>query len=354
MVSLPIRELANTELPGSVFGIEDLADAKISSDLRSAVSLVDTACRHRKLPIVFLSRPEIFTNTASLTWLQQQLGEASDHLCISDGMSVRTVPAMRNHMFLYRLGIQANLDAFTTLLRRAPELISTMRGQINTAFGVKLGIKHIDLPTVVLPGCDTGSRLVPYLYPFFLNKSSAQRSAERSIIHGAMENFDLFGFTRIVYVPLSEVAAHDHMFAEVIGALLIQAYFDPSICVILRMPFLASSSATLAERIAAGLAGLCGAHVTIPRIMATNILFSTDDLDETLLLESNTVAECIAHESFDFWRHSPDFYAACKRVIVYVPARRRRDRAGIRSLLRHLLGRDPTLRWLPFEDPNEP
>ncbi len=353
-VSLPARELAEDPPPGSLFGTEHLAEARISSDLRVAVGLIDTACRRRNLPLVFVARPEIFTHSASLAWLQGKLGGVENHLCISDGMAIRVVPSMRNHMFLYRQGIQANTDAFGRLMRRAPELISTLRAQVNTAYGVRLGQQRLAPPTVVIAGESGQPAQAAELYRFYLNRHTAPQSALLSIAAGPLGPDHIAAFTRIVYVPLTEVAARDRAFAQVLGPLLLAAYFDPATCVLLRLPQLAAPLVPVSERIAVALAGLCVAPCTIPRVLADNILYVTEDPGADWLHGAGATVDLVAHESFDFWRHPIDFYGRCRAITIHASARRRGDRGGVRAALAGLLGRAPDLRWLPRDDPNDP
>ncbi len=356
-VSLPVRELADDPPPGSLFGIEHLAEARISSDLRVAVGLIDQACRRRNLLLVFVARPEIFTHGVSLAWLQDKLKGFENHLCISDGMAIRVVPEMRNHMFLYRQGIQANADSFSRLMRRAPELISTMQAQVNTAYGVRLGARRVAPPTLVIAGDPDAPPPEAELYRFYLNRHSLQHSASVSVGAGPLHPGQIGPFDRTIYVPLTEVAARDRAFAELLAGLLLQAYFDASMRVVLRLPHLASPEALpgsdLADRIVAAVAGLCVTRVNIPRVIADNIVYSTDDAAADWLHDSGAAVRMVAHESFDFWRHTPDFYARCATITVYAARQRRGDRTGMRAVLSGLLGRPPELCWLPRHDVNE-
>jgi hypothetical protein len=352
-VSVPVRELAEDPPAGSLYGLDDLARARISSDLRVAVGLIETACRQRSLPLLFITRPEIFTNSASLAWLQAQLRGVQDHLCISDGMTIRVVPEMRNHVFLYRPGVQSNTDGFTRLMRRAPEFISTMSAQVNTAFGVRLHARRVAPPTLVIAAETETAPAEARLYPFYLNRQAAARSAAVSLSSGGMDPGALGAYRRTVYVPLTEVAARDAAFADVLASLLLQAYFDPTMCVVMRLPHLASGTATVADRITTAVAGLCVARVGIPRVVADNIVYTTEDARTDWLCGPQTTLEFLAHEAFDFWRHTSAFYARCQSMTVHAPWRRRGDRAGIRAALCGILGRSPELRWLPA-DPHDP
>ena len=64
------------------------------------------------------------------------------------------------------------------------------------------------------------------------------------------------------------------------------------------------------------LAGLCAARSSIPRVVADNIWFATEDLDLAFLHANSAEITCVAHESFDFWRHPRAFYNSCATVTV--------------------------------------
>lgn len=349
-ISLPPREMAGAMPPASLFSIDYLADAAISDDLRIAVALVADMCRVHKIPIVLIARPEVFTNSASLAWLQDQLGGIVNHLCITDGMTVRVIPEMRNHVFAYRLGIKANEEAFMRLLHRVPEFILTLESQINTAFSVKLNSKRLSPPTQLVPAPPETQLNPPELYPFVFDPHNPLNAAKRSLSAGPIGLAPILDFERLTYIPLTEVAARDRFFAEGIGAALTRAYFDPTFGIILRMPPLADPRADIAERIAVGLAGLCAAHTSIPRVLTEKIAWSRDDLDSTIFQSNHPDVDGILHGSFDFWRHPRSFYAACASVTVHMPANRRRDRANIRPLLQDLIREDMKIHWLPYDD----
>ncbi len=345
-ISLPASELSALGPASSLFGIEQIRRAPISDDLRTAINVV--LAHAGDLRVVFIARPEVFTNSASLGWLTEKLAGIANHLCISDGLTIRVVPGLRNHMFLYRLGIECNAIACAKLLRRVPEFIGTMAGQVNTALTVKLDGRRFLPPTLALPGLARADRAEPQFYPFFLNRNSAKLSAERSFAAGSLLPGSMSRLSQLVYIPLTEVAARDRQFAERIGVAIREAYFDTSTGIILRLPFLAKTSATIAEGIALGLEGLCVTPASIPRLPAENIVFTNEDLDTKAFHRRNV--HILAHETFDFWRHPPAFYSNCRSVTVHVSALRRPDSTAIRAVLRGVLGRAPEIKWVSRDD----
>jgi hypothetical protein len=310
------------------------------------VTVVADMCRLHEVPVIFIARPEVFTNSASLVWLQQQLGGIKNHLCITDGMAVRIIPEMHNHMFAYRLGIQENADTFARLLRRVPEFISTLASQVNTAFSLTQNGKRLRPATCILPASNHERPGQPELYPFLLHPHDALSAAKRSLSAGAIEAAPFWNLKQVIYIPLTETAARDAIFAEEVGTILTRAYFDPTLGVILRMPFLVDSAASVVERIAVGLTGLCAARSNIPRVLTEKIAWCTDDLDSTIFQSNQAKINGILPGSFDFWRHPPSFYAACTSVAVHMPAHRRLDRAHIRPLLQKLIRDDVGIHWL--------
>ena len=132
-VSLPVRELGRTPLPGSVFGAAALVEAPLSEPLRRALALVSSAARRGGAELLFVARPEIFIYGEGLTWLRATLGPARRHLSLSDGTAVKLIPGLSNHVFFYGLSRRDDSGALRQLMRRAPELLGQFDSQLNTA-----------------------------------------------------------------------------------------------------------------------------------------------------------------------------------------------------------------------------
>jgi len=342
-VSLPARALVNANLPASLFAIADLAGADLPANLLAAIDLIEQECRRRKLPLVFIARPEIFIGAAPLAWLKDRLNGIRNHLCITDGSFLRVIPHMRNHMFHYCLAVAEAADAFARLRLRAPELLSTLGLQVNTAFTAG---RRAQPPILALPPRGVPTAGETALYRFFLDRRFPERGVARSLAAGVSDPARWKTLSRVTYVPLNETSLHDGAFLDAIGSLLAPAARDPSSGIILGLP----EQGTVPQRMQTVLAGLCAARSTAPRMDAENIAFATGDPAASIRHDGGPAIDCIAHAASDFWRQPPKSYAAYATMTVHAPNTRRQDGAPLRTLLRSLLGRDPTLRWRPDAD----
>jgi hypothetical protein len=320
LISLPGAEVRDIDLPGSLAELHDVLAATISPELRSAVLLLRDAALERGVEPKFIVRPEIFTNGVSEHWLHTRTGGISQHLCLSDGTSLKHISGFQTHVFFYCLSFLDNLLALRTLFRHAPELMTQARSQVNSSFALGNGGRRVQPVPIFL------SRAIPLdhppstLLPFLLNRDSAEDSADRIEQQGPIVPESLTGFTEARYVPLTETAMNDRAFARTVAELMLRACFDPATLLVLRLPFDRGGNNTLARRVAAILPALRDTGIVIPRASPRNIVFATQDLEEDHPILDRFSLRILVHESFDFWRHSFGFYARAARVTVLASA----------------------------------
>ena len=354
-VSLPAVEMAKLTLSGSLFSAAELAAAPVSPDLLRAVQLVEAANAKRGGRLVFIARPEVFTDQVTLAWLNERLDGIGNHLCITGGSTVRVLPGLRNHMFCYRPGIQANSEALRRLCWRAPELIAGLGVQINSAMRVQLGGTSVGPGSqLLMPQTDAppaaGADL-PELFGFCITPGPAERAASWMLARGPADTAARTGFARAAYLPLTETALSEPVFCDAVADSVAAAFFDPAACLLLRLPELAApgptvSSAPLADRLAFAVARLSHGRVALPRVPAGNIFFLTGDPGPALLDGLGVPPALVLPESFDFWRHPTAFYGRFASIAVLGLAARRRAYGPLSALLTKALGRKPELRWL--------
>lgn len=347
-ISLPARELRGAMLPGSIFDRDALAAAPISQPLRSAIDLVIEACGAAGVTPSFVARPEIFTNGASLAWLQEKLPGVEDHLCISDGSTVRVLPGMRNHVFLYQLGVQENWVEFQRLAHRVPGFLASLSSQVNTAFRFRNGRRLACPPTCLLmpkgqPTIDNAAFL-----RFYLNPGSIEDSVARVIDDGSAEAGQAPSGAKVICVPLTEAACYDRPFCRWLGDAVARAYFDREACIVIGLPSCADAEATIADRVRAVVLGLRDYASEVPRLPATNVLLSVDHLGEGIFVGRDMTTELVIHETFEFWRYPRTFYETFSDITVLRPQGRQRD--GLMPLLTEAFGRRPATRRLPREN----
>jgi hypothetical protein len=342
-VSLPAKELLGHRLPGSFFGREHLLAAKISDELRRAISLIEQAAFERGVTTIYVARPEIFTHAESLSWLRDKLGTIRDHLSISDASTVRVIPGMRNHVFFHALGRRHAASDLTQLERRAPELLFSIGAQINSALRFRDETKsHIPEP-MALEGNGDATPTEAEFYRFYLNPYSIEDSVARTVHRGAVEIAEA-STESLLYAPLTEVSLDDPAFTRVLASAIARALLDPSRAVVMRLPFGGEPDFSVTDRLKITLAALNGADALIPGAPASRVFFATEDVDIAQLQTISENMDFFAHDSYDFWRHSRSFYGAFGSLRV--AARRGRHGSGaLSSLLAQLLGRAPELIW---------
>jgi len=317
VISVPARELVLVPIPGSVFETSVFNGAFISAELRLALELVATAYREAggAGPVRCVARPEIFTHGPALHWLKRALGAVSQHVCLSDGTSIKLIPGFRNHLFTYGLYSHQRFVDFKKLLRRAPELLAQCHSQVNSFHR----IDHQGLASE--PIISLMQRTAPlsaasgWYFGFYLNPDSLEDSAEHMLNWGELQEPSLTDFEKVTYIPLTEAAAHDVNFQRVVAEMIAPAYFDPTHCLFIRLPPLGSD---LTDRMRLALDGIRRCRLHIPRVRSRNIFFSSGDLPEDFLASVGSRLSLLLHQSFEFWRYTKPLYQQAREVVVFL------------------------------------
>lgn len=315
-ISLPGAELDELDLPASVCGAEPVLAGRLSVELRAAFLLVLGACRRRRLPVHVVARPEIFIHGDAERWLRTRLGGVVQHLCLSDGTTIKQLPGCRTHVFFYQLGRSENYAALRQLSVRAPELVACVQSQVNTALSLGAGANRFAPPSLFLIAADADARPPGRLMPFFFNRHSAEDTANRIEHRGEVALAQIPDHDDMLYLPLTETALHDADFAHAVADIIVRAFYRPRRLLVLRLPSVMAQQRLLAAQMRAIVPLLCDTGITIPRSCPPNILFATDDLAEDSPLLAAGPWTMMVHDSFDFWRHTETFYLLADRVLV--------------------------------------
>jgi hypothetical protein len=314
--------------------------ASISAELRLASDLVASAYRDTggRAPIRCVARPEMFTHGPSLDWLRRTLGSATQHVCLSDGTSIKLIPGFRNHLFTYGLQSHQRHIDFTKLIRRAPELLAQYHSQINSFHR----IDHQGLTSE--PTANLMQRKTPlqasavWYFGFYLNPDSLEDSAENMLTWGELEEPVLADFEKVTYIPLTEAAAHDVNFQRMIAETIAPAYFDRTHCLFIRLPMVGSD---LTDRMRLALDGIRRCHLHIPRVRSRNVFFSSGDLSEDLLASLGSRLSLVLHHTFEFWRYTRPLYQEAKEVAVFLDRRWKAPSESAKKLFLAGFGRSP-------------
>ena len=341
-LSLPARELGRAVLPRAVFEPEALAQAPLSEALRGALALVLEAAASRDTPVRIVARPEIFTHGDSLAWLREQLGAGNDHLCLSDGACIQSIPTLRNHVFFYDLATRANAEALRRLFARAPEILSSVETQVSSAFRTRVEADHWTRPsTLVLQASAAPAAAAPTLLPFVFDRRSIALSAQRSLAGAGAPMPDRRRTRQIGYLPLTETALADAGFMRGVGALVARAFFDRAAWLILGLPRLPGARDDLVARLCVALEGFAAAGAQgLPRARAQTVFF----LDGAFPAESlkGVDLELMLHESQPIWRETRAWYKAFDRIRVFAPRAAETD-AGLLDVVAGIARKTPLL-----------
>ncbi len=303
-------------LPGSFAEPEAVLANPLSLELRSALEILHREARHRNLPIMCVARPEVFTHGTSEAWFRERISPSAQHVCVSDGSTIKLLPGVPTHVFFYRLSFRNAAVALRRLSRRAPELTINPCSQINTSVVLGRGPHRARPKSVYLPRTTPLRQLPSTLLPFFLNRDSAEDSANRIELAEPVEVEGLTGFARMLYLPLTETSLDDRAFAYAVLNLILRSFFDPTTLLVLRLAADAQAGPSLIRGITTLLAVVRQSGIILPRSGAANILLTTRDLEEDHVLFERFPLHIVLHELFDFWRHTVDFYARAHSVSV--------------------------------------
>ncbi|MGG5821763.1 hypothetical protein [Falsiroseomonas sp. HW251] len=307
LVSIPGAALDGIDLPGSIFGREVLATAALPPELRCALGLVEQACDAAGTTLRFVARPEIFTHGAARAWLEARLDGAADHLALSDGQTLRTIPGLRNHVFFHARGVLRADEARRRLLALAPELFANLASQVNGALSVRLGKGVMRPPTTLLRGAPAPADPGPLLafgIPFRAADRVAALLADAAPVPlppGPLH-----------FVPLSTRALADGAFVWTLARMIQRSAVGAQAPLLIGLPRLDRPDADPRERIAALLAALIATELALPRALTRSIMLAEGDPLPEMLAGGRVTL----HAAFPFWRFAPALFERAAEVEV--------------------------------------
>lgn len=312
LVSVPGAQLAGVPLPGSVFAWRDLRDAPLAPELRLALELVVHAAAAGRVKLRFVARPEIFTHGAARAWLDARIGDAADHLILTDGDSLRTLPGLANHLFFYARGLPKQEDALRRLLSVAPELFAGLASQVNGSLSFRLGARWIRPAPRMLRFAATPAVEPPLMAPFLCHPGNPAKAA--ALLAEAAEAEEAPpAVGRLHLVPLSASALADPAFLAWLAPVVQRAALGAGEgTLLLGLPAPETAEAEPEDRIAGVLRALAGTGLPFPRAISWAVRCVTappaapDFAGGTLTL----------HPGIAFWRFGADLLEAAGTVQV--------------------------------------
>ena len=79
---------------------EAVLAGRLSADLRTALLLILRVYYPSRVPVRVVARPEIFTHGDAERWLRARLDNVTQHLCISDGTTIKLLPGCQTRFLL--------------------------------------------------------------------------------------------------------------------------------------------------------------------------------------------------------------------------------------------------------------
>lgn len=321
VISLPGAEAARLDPRGTVQSPEEVLANELSPALRAALNLLCEHAAQRQLPVYCVLRPEMFTNKLALGWLRQRISRRAQHVCLSDGSTIKYLANLPTHVFFYdRSGLDLP-SALRILTVRAPDLMASLRGQVNSRLSFRLGKALLHPASLFLAHTmPTGSAPAEF-YSCFLNTDSAEDSAAH-LIQADMAALQSREFLEARYLMLGDTALQQRTFSQLAAETLLRTYFEPHCLLIVCLPQQASRPPSMLHGLTSLLGALRLIGATIPRAPAPNILFSTSPVEEDFPPFLRCPPKLLLHETFSFWQHTTEFYLKSPAVTI-VPDRRR-------------------------------
>jgi hypothetical protein len=357
-----------------LFDEAELRKVAVSGELTSALTTIKQFCATNRLVPRFLARPEIFTHGESLAWLRTRLGGIKDHLCLSDGHTVRPIPSMRNHLFLYRLASHESTQALNRLHHRAPDLLGSLTSQINTAmvFGQNAGASSP--PSILLqmsahpgqgpnPGIwrrPSFGRLpqMPHPHPkagtspHYYSFAAAAASATQTLASPISPLNSLRGLQQLTYVPMTSSACHDPAFTQVLADRVSACLTDASNGYVIQLPDPLRAGGADHTDLKALIQTLQIATPRGSKSPRTKPRATTQHHPVILLTDADWISQpleglpcpvaLVLHSSYAFWKHPREHYDPFRDITV-CDAPPESHEPTLRKLLSAAFGRKPKL-----------
>jgi hypothetical protein len=345
VISLPAMEFSRFRPPGSFFGMDALAAAAVSPELRLGLDLIAGHAARHGTALRIVARPEIFTSGESLAWLNREIGTARDHLCISDGSTLRCLPGLRTHAFFYRAGTREGMASLRQLAGRAPELVAGIASQVNTDFAFTAGAARKRPPTTILLPDQTGPADGTQLLPLYLGGKSIADDTARILESPRMRLDHLADTKSLACIAVSGCGWEHAGIAAELARIILHAYMNPQTGILLLLPpadLAIAPAQALPARIGTLLAALSHAPTGLPRILPPNIGLAASPPGAAALHATCAARHLIIDPAFDAWQHHRGFYEGFEDIFLLAePSIRHAS-----PLLRKLIGRTPKRRPL--------
>ena len=350
LLSVPPSEIFSFAVDRSIFDATQLLAANISEPLKKALLIIfrELAPSYRRFLCVV--RPEMFVEATTLKWLNERVDEAKEHICLSDGHSLKAIPGLRNHLFFNAADWLDARERFRRNLRWAPEQLTQFVSTINDMGEASIDYRKFKLNRRILrPSSGINLQHVCWSYSLYSNPHSPEDGANRMLARGVSIHSGLLisGDPCVDIVLCSEAAMHDLNFCRVLANKINEAAFNPSRKLVIQLPSLQSGRNNNLDRLICFLSGLHRARVPIPRLELPRIqlVTSLNSLEDKLPSIKYTLT---LPSSIALWQWSPAVFSSAISLTCYLGELRGQvDQEMLESLQKMLGPRAVLAEWSP-------
>jgi hypothetical protein len=143
LISLPGKSVEYLPFPGSFIDPDQVLEADVPIELRLAFHLITEEALDRRITVRCIVRPELFSHGQSEVWLREHITTETQHLCLSDGTTVKPIRGIPTHVFFYRRSFRDSMSGLRKLSLRAPELFADIQTQVNSCFTLGSGFDRV-------------------------------------------------------------------------------------------------------------------------------------------------------------------------------------------------------------------
>lgn len=343
LVSLPASELRNVQITESLFELNVCRTDTFSTQMRSALNIVDE-CVRADAPKLVVARPEMFTEGMTLKWLNDHACGVKDHLCFSDGSTIRLIPGFRNHVFFFGLGAAKHVDALARLERRVPEIFTQISSQFNTAIKFRWREKDVTPQTyAAIPLVENAEKSGDFRR-LIVNRHSVQDSIARMTESpGVHVNFSQF--KTLTYIRITENGFCDEQISKSILSLVADSLVNQTQSIIFVLPDATKTDGAFAARLLVLVEGLFAGGGRLPNVVAPNVFITGADVSTHALGAMACVKRLVVDDFADFWRSPSDFYQNFEGITVYARSGRHIP-DQLDELMQIAYGQNVSIKWL--------
>ena len=345
IVSVPAGELAGCEIPAAVFPVEHLLAGAISEPLRCALGVLKQMLAKKYSALWCVARPEMFVEAATLGWLKERMGGATDHICLTDGHAVKAIPGMRNRLFFYAGEWVSSVDNFRKCLLRAPEQLSQFYGTINDQGAIFAEFpEHALDPEILLATVAAEKSGLGWCFPLYINPHSHEDSANRMLARGDHSaSVDIESREAgLELVLCTEAALQDLNFCRAIAGKINEAAFSAARRLVIQLPELEPSRNGNIERMMVLLAGLARSGVAIPRAYLSGVQLvshlSVIALENTEAKKGKGGYYLTIPQSLSTWRHARGLFSSAKSVTCHIDETTHKTASTVTGSLQKMIG----------------